>query len=167
MRIPGIRNICVTAAGNVPVDVELAVAAGLTPNLDGVVFTPVAFVGQPVCNVDESNENNGSECSVELTFNVEHRQQLSRHCFVVTLVSGESFLIGNAANVPAVSSKDTSAGPETTNQATIKVSLRSFCAWVSLGDLIPMSEGAAPVVYESWREITEQEVHDIVGDLDL
>ena len=165
MRVPGIKNIACAPASSIPANVELAAAAGLVPDLEGVQFTPVAFVGEPVCDVETSNEHNGSSSSVVLSFISERRLNYRQHVWVVQFVNGESYLIGSQDSIPSFTCKDSTAGAASANHAEITVKLDSACAWVSLGDLIPMSEADASVSYESWREITEEEVDQIINQL--
>lgn len=164
MRIPGIKNIACALASSMPADVELKAAAHQVPDISEVQFTPIAFIGEPVCDVESSNENNGSSSSVVLTFVTEHRLEYRRHAWIVQLENGETYLIGSRDSIPSFSCKDTSAGASTANHSETTIKLDSFCAWVSMGDVVP-SDAEGSVIFDSWREITEEEVDQIINQL--
>lgn len=166
MRIPGIKSIACAPCASLPADLEPVALAGGTPDISEITFSAIPFIGDPVCEVESSNENNGIGTRVTLTFNVERRVNYRRHAFVVTLHTGESYLIGSSDSIPKFSCKDTTAGPGTTNMSTVTIELSSFCAWVSVGDVAPISDtDGGTVTFETWREITEEEVTSIINAL--
>jgi len=167
MRVPGIRTIAVAECKDLPANLELTAASGQQPNVSGVSFTAVSFVGDPTCDIEDSNENNGAAASVKMTFCVPYRVNFRRHCFAVGLATGETYLIGSKESIPMVKCKDTAAGPGTANRCVISVELTAFVAWIPLGNVLatPSGEGSAPVGYEQWREITSTEIDAIINGL--
>ncbi len=167
MRVPGIRTIAVAECKNIPADLEITAASGLQPNVSGVSFTAVPFVGDPNCDIEYTNENNGAASSVKMTFCLPFRANYRRHCFAVGLATGETYLIGSKESIPMVTCKDTAAGPGTTNQCVISVELSAFMAWIPLGNVLatPSGEGSTPVGFEPWREITSTEIDEIINGL--
>lgn len=166
MRVPGIRTIAVAECKNLPADLELTAASGLMPDLSSISFTDVPFVGEPNCDIEYLNENNGTASAVKMTFCLPFRANYRRHCFIVGLATGETYLIGSKESIPLVTCKDTVAGPRTTNQCVIYVELTAFCAWIPLNVLATLSGESSPTVaYEPWREITSTEIDSIINGL--
>ena len=102
MRVPGIRTIAVAECKGLPADLELTAASGLQPNVSGVSFKAVPFVGDPICDIESTNENNGAASSVKMTFCVPFKPNYRRHCFAVSLATGETYLIGSKESIPMV-----------------------------------------------------------------
>ena len=164
MRVPGIKNIACAPASSIPADVELKAVAGIVPDLSGIQFTPVAFVGEPVCDVEQSNKHNGSASSVVLSFVSTRRLDFRRHVWVVWTVDGGMYLIGSRDSIPSFKCKDSTAGASSANHAEVTVELLSPCAWICMGNVIP-SESGGSVIFETWREITEEEIDNIINNL--
>lgn len=167
MRVPGIKTIAVAECKDLPADLELTAASGQQPNVSGVSFSAVPFVGDPNCDIEYTNENNGAASSVKMSFRLPFRANYRRHCFAVGLATGETYLIGSKESIPMVTCKDTAAGPGTANQCVISVELSAFVAWIPLGNVLatPTGEGSTPVGYEPWREITSTEIDAIINGL--
>lgn len=165
MRKPGVRSIACAPASSLPADIELIAAAGGVPDISGVQFVGINHIGEARCEVESSNENNGSDTHVKLSFFVEHRVSFPRHVFVVTFRTGESYLIGSNESIPKFTCVDTVAGPEEANRSAVTVELTSFCAWINIGEVIPMDGGSGSVSFDTWREITEEEIDEMIMGL--
>ena len=158
MRVPGINSIAVTASANIPATVEMEAAAGVVPDLSGITFTSVPFVGEPVMDIEQSNVRGGQGTKVQLTFRIPFYEDYKDHVFFITTQSDEKYLIGTSDSIPLVSYKDAAAAPDTTNNVTVTVNLESFCACIRIGE-------NEPVIDADWREITEAEVDTIINSL--
>lgn len=167
MRVPGIKSIACALAENMPADWEMKAVAGGAPDITGIPFTAIAFIGSPVCEVEESDENNGLQHHTTLSFIVEQHISYHRHVWLVGLPNGANYLIGSKDSVPAFKCKDMTAAPGADNRAEVTIELDSFVAWVNIGGLVPQSTDNGIIIFDTWREITEEEVHNIIDGLEL
>lgn len=140
MRIPGVRQIAFCEAGGLPEDIELQALADITPQLTGVTFHALKLIGDATLDVDDGNENNGSNKKASLSFVTESALSGKELAFVVFCQSGERFLIGTRDSVPAVTIKDTWSPPQGASRREVSVSLSSHCAWIRIDSLVPVSD---------------------------
>ena len=148
-----------------PADLEMKALAGISADITGIEFTSVVFTGEPVCEVEESNENNGISRRVRLSFVTEGRISYRRHVWIVEKQTGEQMLIGSRESIPKFSCRDLSGGPGTANRAEVTVELESCCAWVSTSEAVPVATGDGTVRFDHWREMTEEEADSIIDNL--
>ena len=155
MRIPGIKQLACVACSALPAELEMQVMAGMTPDVRGIAFTAVSFIGEAVCNVESSNEDNGNTHKFDLTFTTHDRINYRRHAWLVTKRTGETFLIGSKDSIPSFKCKDMTAGPTGKNAAEVTIALESPCSWVHIGDVAPTVHDDGTVTYDDWRSTAE------------
>lgn len=165
MRVPGIKSIAFISALDIDSSIELQAMSGISPDITHLQFTPFSFVGDPKLEISDSNENNGSNRKALLSFIVPFSFRERKCAFIVTASSGAIYLIGSADNVPAISTKDITAGPSTTNHVEVIVELSSPMAWIEVSGVIALGEEYPPVGWDVFREITEEEIDDIINNL--
>lgn len=165
MIIPGIQTISYCPAANVPADIEMKSLCGESIDISQIDFTPIEFIGEPSLQVEDHNENNGDNKSAKLSFVSESRLSGKRLSFVVSTVNGATIIIGTAASVPSLKSSTAIAGAATQNACRYEVELSSPCAWIELNALLKSGATGLPVGYDPWREITEEEIDDIIDAL--
>lgn len=165
MRVPGIKGIAFIAASAIDQAMELQALSGMSPDITSLSFTPLLFVGDPTLELSDTNENNGSNPSAVLSFRMEGRFRERKVAFVVMASNGAIYLIGSSSAVPSIVTKDITAGPGTANQTEVTVELSSPVAWMEVRGQAAIGDEYPPVGWDYWREITEGEVDDIIGNL--
>ena len=162
MRIPGIRNIGYCPAASVPAEFEMQGMAGITINIAGLNFTALYVLGDGVLEISDSNEHNGSNQKVTLTFTCLSEFKPGRYVFLVQTVAGVKWLIGGKASVPSVSTQDTTAAAGSANGLKVTVELSApIAAQRVIGqESIYTAEGY--VTFEDWRQIAEATYAHIV-----
>ena len=155
MRIPGIRNIGYCPAASVPAEFEMQGMAGITINIAGLNFTALYVLDDGVLEISDSNEHNGSNQKVSLTFTCLSEFKPGRYVFLVQTVAGAKWLIGGKAAVPSVSTQDTTAGASAANglKVTIELSAPIAAQRVIGQESIYTAEGY--VTFEDWRQIAD------------
>lgn len=155
MRIPGIRNIGYCPAASVPAEFEMQGMAGITINIAGLNFTALYVLDDGVLEISDSNEYNGSNQKVTLTFTCLSEFKPGRYVFLVQTVAGTKWLIGGKTAVPSVSTQDTTAGANAANglKVTIELSAPIAAQRVSGQESIYTAEGY--VTFEDWRQIAD------------
>lgn len=165
MRVPGVKSIAFISALDIDSSIELQAMSGMSPDITHLKFTPFSFVGDPNLELSDSNENNGINRKALLSFIVPFSFRERKCAFIVTASSGAIYLIGSANNVPAISTKDITAGPSTTNHVEVNVELSSPFAWIEVSGVIALGTEYPPVGWDVFREITEEEIDDIINNL--
>ena len=165
MRIPGIQTIAYIACHNLGSELELDALSGMTPDITPYQFTPVLFVGEPTLELTDSNEHNGTNRHALLTFSTTYPFSQRRVAFLVTTASGAIYLIGGATTIPAISTKDTTAGAGTINAETVTVELTAPVAWSTIRGNIVLTAPDTPVGYEPWRPMTSAEIDELINSL--
>lgn len=162
MRIPGIRNIGYCPAASVPAEFEMQGMAGLPVNIAGLAFTALYVLDDGQLVISDSNEHNGSNQKVTLTFTCLSEFKPGRYVFLVQTVAGAKWLIGGKAAVPSVSTQDTTAGASAANGLKVTVELSApIAAQRVIGqESIYTAEGY--VTFEDWRQIAEATYAHIV-----
>ena len=155
MRIPGIRNIGYCPAASVPADFEMQGMAGLQVNIAGLTFTALYVLDDGQLVISDSNEHNGSNQKVTLTFTCLSEFKPGRYVFLVQTVAGAKWLIGGKASVPEVSTQDTTAGASAANglKVTVELSAPVAAQRVIGQESIYTAEGY--VTFEDWRTIAD------------
>ena len=166
MRIPGVRSIAWCPASSVPASVEMQAMAGLSPSIVGIQFTALSVIGEAELELSDSNENNGSNQKVSLSFVTDSEFKSKQAAFIVTCRNGAKYLIGSSVAVPAIGLKDITAAPSSANHYEVRVDLSAAVAWVLIEGQVAMSGPYPPVEYEAWREITEDEITNFINGLD-
>jgi len=163
MRIPGIKTIACAPAGSMPADIEMKALAGLTPDITGIAFTAIGFIGEPICEVESGNEENGNVHHIRLSFFIQNSISYRRHVWIVTKQTGENMLIGSRQSIPKFTCRDVSAGPGTANRAEVTVELDSCCSIINVGDVRPTATDDGYIRFEDWRQVADaryaQKVH--------
>lgn len=162
MRIPGIRNIGYCPAASVPAEFEMQGMAGLPVNIAGLNFTALYVLDDGVLEISDSNEHNGSNQKVSLTFTCLSEFKPGRYVFLVQTVAGAKWLIGGKASVPSVSTQDVTAGASAANglKVTVELSAAIAAQRVIGQESIYTAEGY--VTFEDWRQIAEATYAHIV-----
>lgn len=162
MRIPGIRNIGYCPAASVPADFEMQGMAGIDINIAGLTFTALYVLDDGQLVISDSNEHNGGNQKVTLTFTCLSEFKPGRYVFLVQTVAGAKWLIGGKAAVPEVSTQDTTAGASAANGLKVTVELSApIAAQRVIGqESIYTAEGY--VTFEDWRQIAEATYAHIV-----
>ncbi len=155
MRVPGIKSIMCCPVGSLPADTEMKAAAGIPVSIVGIAFSEIVFVGEPVCDVENSNENNGNVHKMTLSFTVPGPISYRRHAWVVVTNSGATYLIGSPDSVPAFKCTDTTAGAATKNASEVTIELESFCSWINVGNVLPTYVDGGYVTFEDWRAVAD------------
>lgn len=155
MRIPGIRNIGYCPAASVPAEFEMQGMAGIAVNIAGLSFTALYVLDDGVLEISDSNEHNGSNQKVSLTFTCLSEFKPGRYVFLVQTVAGVKWLIGGKASVPAVSTQDTTAAAGSANGLKVTVELSApIAAQRVIGqESICTAEGF--VTFEDWRQVAD------------
>ena len=117
--LPGIAQICYCLCDNLQPNIVLKHSSGLPVG----VFTdivPIRFFGSPSCETTEEYDNNGRKAITTLTFVTNDNIPTYKHlAFVITDVSGTSFIIGSRERpYPVVKSSATSGNPSGDSNAT-------------------------------------------------
>ena len=163
MIVPGVKEIFYTSASSITNQIVMQVLAGAEPDIDGIEFVPVKFIGEPVLDLTDNNENYGSNRKASLSF-VPVVPFAARSCaFLINTASGASFIIGSASAVPSVSTGRTFTTAGSANNSQVEVELQSVLAWFELNAIAQETE--SPVNFDTWREITEEEVMEMVAAL--
>lgn len=165
MRIPGIQTIAYIDAAQITQDMELSALSGLAPDITALSFTPVLFVGEPTLELSDSNEHNGTNHQATLNFSVPYRFTPRRVAFILTAASGAIYLLGSQSFIPAISTKDTTAGPGTANLQQVTVELSAPVAWIQVDGEGIYLDTPAPVGYEHWRPMTSEEIDEIINSI--
>lgn len=155
MRIPGIRNIGYCPAVSVPDDYEIQGLAGIAINIAGLSFTALYVLGDGVLEISDSNEHNGGNQKVTLTFTCLSEFKPGRYVFLVQTVAGAKYLIGTKTAVPSVSTQDTTAGASAANGQKVTIELTAaIAAQRVIGqESIYTAEGF--VTFEDWRAVAD------------
>jgi hypothetical protein len=130
-------------------------AAGMPVSITGINFTEIIFIGEPTGTIENSNENNGNAHKIVLSFTVAGPISYRRHAWVVVTNSGATYLIGSPDSVPAIKTKDTTAGAGTKNACEVTIELDSFCSWVNVGDVLPTYVDGGYVAFQDWRQLAD------------
>lgn len=162
MRVPGVKSIAFISASAVGSDIELQALAGVPVDISALLFTPIIFEGDPSLELNNNNENNGENRHVVFSFVTTGSFKQKHTAFLVTTLNGAMYLIGSANNVPAISTKNITAGPSSTNHVEVTIELSSPIAWIDVFGMISID---GQEYY--WREITVQEIDNIINKLTL
>ena len=162
MIIPGVKYIGWCAINSVPADAELKAAAGIAVDISNVSFSALFVVGDATLELADSNENNGSNQKATLSFVTLSEFSQKRCAFIVQTVSGLKYLIGTRDSVPAVSIKDTYAGPTAAHGKAVSVELSAACAWIQVIGQESIYTAEGYVTFEDWRQIAEATYAHIV-----
>ena len=162
MRIPGVRTIAWCPVQNVPADFELQAMAGISPSIVGIQFTALSVIGEAQLEMSDSNENNGSNQKVSLSFVTETELKSKQAAFIVTCRNGAKYLIGSSVAVPAIELKDLTAAPSSANHFEVRVDLSAAVAWVLIEGQEAVQDGQY-IHYEFWQtradSLYAQKVH--------
>lgn len=150
MRIPGIRSIAYCPASSVPDEFEMQAMAGTNPSLVGLQFLGFVLFGEPKLELKDSNENNGSNRKVTLSFVTGTKFTDKQAAFVVTCRNGAKYLIGTKSNVPAISTSDVYGSPTSDNHLTVTVELSAPMAWMEVEGQEAAQDGDY-IRYEFWQ----------------
>jgi hypothetical protein len=136
--------------------------AGLPVNIAGLNFTALYVLDDGVLEISDSNEHNGSNQKVSLTFTCLSGFKPGRYVFLVQTVAGAKWLIGGKASVPSVSTQDVTAGASAANglKVTVELSAAIAAQRVIGQESIYTAEGY--VTFEDWRQIAEATYAHIV-----
>ena len=156
MIIPGVKYIGWCAINSVPADAELKAAAGIAVDISNVSFSALFVVGDATLELADSNENNGSNQKATLSFVTLSEFSQKRCAFIVQTVSGLKYLIGTRDSVPAVSIKDTYAGPTAAHGKAVSVELSAACAWIKLEGVEVTINADDFITFENWRQEAEE-----------
>ncbi len=162
MRIPGIKSIMCCPASSLPADIEMKVAAGAQPSIIGVSFIDILFIGDPVCTLEDSNENNGNVHKVSLSFTTPGLISCRQNVWVVVTNAGETYLIGSRDSIPSFRCTDTTAGAAVKNASEVTIELESFCSWINVGDVLPTYIDGGYVTFQDWRKVADSTYAKIV-----
>lgn len=165
MIIPGIRQIAYIPSEQLPQDLELVALSGGQPTITDLSFTPVLFVGDPLLELSDSNENYGNNQSAKLSFTVPGTFAHRRVAFLVTTSSALTLLIGSRDSIPTIATKQVTTAPQSKNAEEVSVELNAAVAWIKVEGEWHYSEADHPVGYMPYRVITDQEIDDIVQRL--
>lgn len=150
MRIPGVKSIAWCPVTSVPDTFEPQALAGIAISVVGIPFTGLSIIGEPQLDLSDSNENNGSNQKVTLSFVTCTKFSSKRAAFIVTCNNGAKYLIGSQSAVPAISTKDTTSAPSAANHFEVQVELSAALAWVVIEGQEAYQDGDY-IRYEYWQ----------------
>ena len=150
MRISGIKAIAWCPADSVPETMELEVMAGIKPSIVGIQFTALSVLDGAQLDLIDSNENNGSNQKATLSFVTETEFKSKRAAFIVVCNNGAKYLIGSKVAVPAISTKDITAGPSAANNFSVTVELSAPVAWALIEGQEATTDGQF-IMFEFWE----------------
>ena len=150
MRIPGVKSIAWCPVTSIPDTFEPQALAGIAMSVVGIAFTGLSIIGEPLLDLTDSNENNGSNQKVTLSFVPGTKFSSKRAAFIVTCNSGAKYLIGSRSTIPAISTKDTTAAPSAANHFEVQVELSAALAWVVIEGQEAYQDGDY-IRYEFWQ----------------
>ena len=155
MRIPGIRNIGYCPASSVPDDYEIQGMAGLPVSIAGLTFTALYVLDDGQLVISDSNENNGSNQKVTLTFTCLSEFKQGRYVFLVQTVAGAKYLIGSKTAVPSVEVQDTTAAAGSANGQKVTIELTAAIAVQRVVGQESIYTAEGFVTFEDWRTIAD------------
>lgn len=150
MRIPGVRSIAWCPVTSIPDTFEPQALAGIAISVVGIAFTGLSIIGEPQLDLTDSNENNGSNQKVTLSFVTGTRFCSKRAAFIVTCNNGAKYLIGSQSAIPAINTKDTTSAPSAANHYEVQVELSAALAWVVIEGQEAYQDGDY-IRYEFWQ----------------
>ena len=162
MRIPGIRNIGYCPAVSVPDNFEIQGMAGLPVNIAGLAFTALYVLDNGQLVISDSNENNGSNQKVTLTFTCLSEFKPGRYVFLVQTVAGAKYLIGSKTAIPSVEVQDTTAAAGSANGQKVTIELTAAIAVQRVVGQESIYTAEGFVTFEDWRQIAEATYAHIV-----
>ena len=162
MRIPGIRNIGYCPAASVPDDYEIQGMAGLPVNIAGLTFTALYVLDDGQLVISDSNEHNGGNQKVTLTFTCLSEFKPGRYVFLVQTVAGAKYLIGSKTAVPSVDVQDTTAAAGSANGQKVTIELAAAIAVQRVIGQESIYTAEGYVTFEDWRQIAEATYAHIV-----
>ena len=162
MRIPGIRNIGYCPAASVPDNYEIQGMAGLPVNIAGLAFTALYVLDDGQLVISDSNENNGSNQKVTLTFTCLSEFKPGRYVFLVQTVAGAKYLIGSKTAIPSVEVQDTTAAAGSANGQKVTIELTAAIAAQRVVGQESIYTAEGFVTFEDWRQIAEATYAHIV-----
>ena len=162
MRIPGIRNIGYCPAASVPDDYEIQGMAGLPVNIAGLTFTALYVLDDGQLVISDSNEHNGGNQKVTLTFTCLSEFKPGRYVFLVQTVAGAKYLIGSKTAVPSVDVQDTTAAAGSANGQKVTIVLTAAIAVQRVIGQESIYTAEGYVTFEDWRQIAEATYAHIV-----
>ena len=117
--LPGIAQICYCLCDNLQPNIVLKHSSG-TPVGVFTDIVPIRFFGSPSCETTEEYDNNGRKAITTLTFVTNDNIPTYKHlAFVITDVSGTSFIIGSRERpYPVIKSSANSGTPSGESKAT-------------------------------------------------
>lgn len=162
MRVPGVKSIGYVDASSVPASFEIQAMAGVKPSVAGFTFKALTVIGDATLELNDSNENNGSNQKAALSFVTGSDIDRKRIAFIVVTASGAKYLIGTAASVPAFSVKDVWSAPSAANNRQVSAELAGPVAWIKVEGVEATAAAGEYITFEDWRQIAEATYAHIV-----
>lgn len=150
MRIPGVKSIAWCPVTSIPDTFEPQALVGIAISVVGIAFTGLSIIGEPQLDLSDSNENNGSNQKVTLSFVTGTKFSSKLAAFIVTCNNGAKYLIGSQSAIPAISTKDTTSAPSAANHYEVQVELSAALAWVVIEGQEAYQDGDY-IRYEYWQ----------------
>lgn len=120
--IPGIRCIRWIPCSSIPMDIELAAEAEITPLINSSVDNSVDFRGQPTLTCEITNENTNKQGTATLTFaSITTDFPREKVGVLIQSVSGQWFLMGSHDFNVAISSSFSMGTTDTSKITTYTV----------------------------------------------
>lgn len=155
MRVPGVKSIGYVDASSVPASFEIQAMAGVKPSVAGFTFKALTVIGDATLELNDSNDNNGSNQKAALSFVTGSNIDRKRIAFIVVTASGAKYLIGTSASVPAFSVKDVWSAPSAANNRQVSAELAGPVAWIKVEGVEATAAAGEYITFEDWRQIAD------------